>query len=172
MRMKLKSTEGVLKGLAAGDFEMIKSNANRMNTFSHLERLARGKNDDYQLQLKFFRYANRELVRQSKEKNLDGATMAFLQLTTSCVNCHRAVRDAEAGIADAPADFTHVVQRDVDYYVGGPQQTRPPNGTFAKGTKVRLIKAAGSSAQVRSKEGVIGFVIADSLASSAAQKQP
>ncbi len=40
-----------------------------------------------------FEFANKALVHASREKNLDGATLAYVQLTLSCVNCHKVVRD-------------------------------------------------------------------------------
>ncbi len=35
-----------------------------------------------------------DLDAKAKEKNLDGATLAFLRITMSCVNCHKYVRIA------------------------------------------------------------------------------
>jgi hypothetical protein len=43
--------------------------------------------------LTLFQTANRELIRAAENENLDGATLAYLQLTLSCVNCHKVVRD-------------------------------------------------------------------------------
>jgi hypothetical protein len=171
MRMKMKGTTGVLTGLATGDFEMIKENAQRMNALLRLERIARGKNEQYQLQLKLFRYANQELIRQADQRNIDGAAMAFAQLTTSCVNCHRMVRDdGTPNVVEARPDLTHVIQRAVEYYSQGPQQAHPPEGSFAKGTIVQVIEAAGNYTQVRSANGIIAFVDSDSLAPSATHR--
>ena len=39
------------------------------------------------------RYSVDELIRHSNEKNLDGATLAFTQMTLSCVNCHQQLRE-------------------------------------------------------------------------------
>ena len=33
-----------------------------------------------------------EMALKAKEKNLDGATLAYLRLTMNCVNCHKYVR--------------------------------------------------------------------------------
>ena len=41
-----------------------------------------------------FDYANKSLVLAARERNLDRATIAYLQLTLSCVNCHTLVRDS------------------------------------------------------------------------------
>jgi hypothetical protein len=42
--------------------------------------------------LRLFEFADRELIRAAREENLYGATLAFTQLTISCVNCHKIVR--------------------------------------------------------------------------------
>ena len=63
----------------------------------------------------------------------------------------------------APA-FTHVIAADTAYYLTGPQQARPPEGTFTAGTKVRLLREAGSYAQVRAENGTEAYVARDSLA--------
>ena len=34
-----------------------------------------------------------ELAAKAKERNLDGATLAYVKLTMNCVKCHRLVRD-------------------------------------------------------------------------------
>jgi len=34
-----------------------------------------------------------KLIKAAKEKNLDGATLAYLEMTSSCVKCHKHVRE-------------------------------------------------------------------------------
>ncbi len=92
MRQKLRASQEILKGLSDGDFQSIGANAQSMNVMEHLERWARAKRPDYQTQLRLFEFANRELIRSASERNLDGATLAYTQLTVSCVNCHKIVR--------------------------------------------------------------------------------
>ncbi len=36
-----------------------------------------------------------EITAKANEKNLDGATLGYVQLTANCVRCHRNVRDAK-----------------------------------------------------------------------------
>ena len=59
--------------------------------------------------------------------------------------------------------FTHTITTDTEYYLGGPQQARPPEGKMKAGTKVMLVEEAGSYCRVKSEDGVVGFVAADSL---------
>ena len=51
----------------------------------------------------------------------------------------------------------------VAYYVTGPQQARPPDGFWEKGTRVRLVSKAGSYSMVESESGVTAYVSTDSF---------
>jgi hypothetical protein len=59
--------------------------------------------------------------------------------------------------------FTHVVAVDTEYYLTGPQQARPPDGTLPAGTKVTLLEEAGSYCRVRSEGGIEAYVSTNSL---------
>lgn len=41
---------------------------------------------------KEFRRAADALTQAAKKKNLDGAALAYVQLTMNCINCHKYVR--------------------------------------------------------------------------------
>jgi hypothetical protein len=167
MKVKLRSSQNILRGLTLGDFDLIEENARRMNNFGRLEKLVHSRNAEYQTQLKFLEHANQELMRQAEKKNLDGATLAFVQLTTSCINCHRTIRDGKRDRKPdpIPAKFvwTHSVMQATAYYLTGPQQGRPADGKLTKGTKVRRIKQAGSYCQVETEDGKTAYVSSDAL---------
>lgn len=93
MQKKMEYSEKVLAGLAKADFEAIEKNAKSMNALSQIEKWVRAGSPAYQSQLATFRSANRSLVRMAQEQDLDGATLAFMQLTQSCVQCHKVIRD-------------------------------------------------------------------------------
>ncbi len=93
MQKKLEYTEYILVGLTSGDFDEIAENARSMNALGHLERWVRANSSEYRQQLKIFQNANRQLVEMADAENLDGAAIAYVQLTLSCVNCHKYVRD-------------------------------------------------------------------------------
>lgn len=95
MQQKLKATEGVLGGLTRADFDAITANAGSMLAVGYLEAFARADTPGYRELMADFRYANKALMLAGKEKNLDGATVAYVQLTLSCVNCHKIVRDVK-----------------------------------------------------------------------------
>jgi cytochrome c556 len=96
MKKKLEFAEHILAGMATADFDKISTAAHSMKNLNQIEEWARRKNaDDYRTQLHIFRFANSELVRQAEKKNIDGVALAYSQLTLSCVNCHKLLRDTK-----------------------------------------------------------------------------
>ena len=93
MQKKLEHSQKILAGLTKADFEMIQSSAGKMQVLNFLEEWVRGDLPEYKRQLRYFSDANAELIRQAGKKNLGGATLAYTQLTLSCVHCHNVVRD-------------------------------------------------------------------------------
>jgi len=72
-------------------------------------------------------------------------------------------KGADSKKSPAKEDFTHEVIAASEYYTTGPQQGRPPDGTFAGGTKVVLISDAGSYSLVRSERGIQAYVATDAI---------
>jgi hypothetical protein len=70
MEKKLEYSQTLLRGLATGDFIAIEKSGRQLATLNRVE----------------------GFVRQAKKENLEGSTLAFNQLTVSCVNCHRSLR--------------------------------------------------------------------------------
>ena len=95
MQKKLEHSQKILAGLTEADFDAIQASAGQMQVLNFLEEWVRGDLPEYKLQLKYFSDANAELIRQAGKKNLGGATLAYTQLTLSCVHCHSVVRDAK-----------------------------------------------------------------------------
>jgi len=95
MKKKLEFSQTILSGLTESDFEKIRLNAEAMGILDHLEKWTGVGMPEYKRQVSSFELANRELIRQAREKNLFGATLAYNQLTVTCVQCHKIVRDAK-----------------------------------------------------------------------------
>ena len=51
------------------------------------------KTDDYRLQMAVFRRSAETVSKRAKEGNLDGATLAYVDMTLTCVKCHQTTRD-------------------------------------------------------------------------------
>jgi hypothetical protein len=95
MKQKLTASQLILAGLTKGDFDAIRKNASSMLAVGYLEQWFRSDVPNYKTMMKDFEYANSSLMLAAQDKNLDAATLAYLQLTVSCVNCHKIVRDVK-----------------------------------------------------------------------------
>jgi len=95
MATKLDLSKSALENLTKGDFKKLVDNAKQMRLISKMEGFVRRKDEAYRNQLHAFELANRELIRQAERGNAEGATIAFNQLTTSCVSCHLLLREDE-----------------------------------------------------------------------------
>lgn len=92
MKQKLTYSQEILAGLAKEDFDLIKTNAMAMKGLNKIEFFVRQRPEGYRTHLKSFQFSVDQLVRAADEANLDGATLAFTQMTVSCVNCHKELR--------------------------------------------------------------------------------
>ena len=92
MERKLDYSQSVFRALALGDLETVKLKAAQMNLVGKVEGFARIKNKPYQAQLHAFDRVSREIAQQADKGNIEGATLAFNQLTVSCVQCHKLLR--------------------------------------------------------------------------------
>jgi soluble cytochrome b562 len=95
MRHKLDRSKDILEGLAQGDFDKIAKAAQALKVLSKVEAFARGDVSGYRRHLENFEDAVDEISNQANNDNLEGATLAFQQLTTSCVKCHAQIRKAK-----------------------------------------------------------------------------
>lgn len=113
MRDKLELSQKVLEGLTTEDYDLIIAKATKLSAMTQEADWRAFENPDYDQHSATFRRHADALVRSAKSKNLDGATLAYVRLTMSCVDCHKFVRGrivARAGstpsgqIASAPPD--------------------------------------------------------------------
>jgi cytochrome c556 len=100
MRDKLELSQRVLEGLATEDFDLIVAKGTRLSAMSKEADWRLFENPDYDQQSIVFRRHVNSLVKAAKEKNLDAATLAYVRLTMSCVDCHKLVRGKLVASAD------------------------------------------------------------------------
>lgn len=93
MKHKLDASQKILEGMTRGDYELVEKQAQGMQAMGYLEGWIRADLPQYKTQLHAFEYANGAIVRSAQAKNLDGVTLGYTQLTISCVQCHKLVRD-------------------------------------------------------------------------------
>lgn len=92
MEQKLDRSKDILEGLSTGDFDKVAKAAKALRLLSKIEAFARGGTPGYRKQLENFEDATDEIVNQANNNNLEGVTLAFHQLTSSCVKCHKQLR--------------------------------------------------------------------------------
>jgi hypothetical protein len=95
MRAKLAHADHVLEGLALEDFEMIERAAQELSLASLDSNWQVLQTEDYVRQSAEFRRSCDLLKKAAQEKNLDGATLAWMDVTLKCVQCHKYVRDPD-----------------------------------------------------------------------------
>jgi cytochrome c556 len=93
MRKKLKHSQGVLEGIALNDFDKIADNADHLITISQQAEWVVVKTPQYEMFSNQFRRSAQSLVKNAKTKNLDGAALDYVELTMTCVKCHKYVRE-------------------------------------------------------------------------------
>lgn len=107
MSQKLDYAKQILESLTSGDFDSLAQAAEKMQFVGKIEGFVRNRNHNYATQLRVFELANQELVRQAERRNIEGATLAFNQLTSSCVACHVQIREeGTASKTTPPTDST------------------------------------------------------------------
>ena len=88
-----------LKGVVTEDFPLIKRSAEGLEKMSRQAEWEVFHLDEYNHFSAEFRRIARSMAKQAEQKNIDGAALAYVQLTMSCVECHkftRGVRMADA----------------------------------------------------------------------------
>jgi hypothetical protein len=100
MTRKLDCAQKILEGVAVGNFEKIASNAEDLILISKVAEWHVIKTPRYELYSSEFRRTADTLAREARDKNLDGAALAYVDLTLACVKCHKYVREVRMTRAD------------------------------------------------------------------------
>ena len=96
MNVKLLESQKLLEALAYADFDTLTKSSQTLETVSAVEGFVRRGIPGYSTQLRSFEFAVDEIKVQARQENIEGVTLGFQQLTLSCVNCHKQVRQREA----------------------------------------------------------------------------
>ena len=92
MRMKLEASTKVLEGLATENFRMISDSADKLKKMSTEERWRVRDDVLYRQYSAEFTQRVEKLQEKANAHNIDGATLAWVDCTMSCVRCHNHVR--------------------------------------------------------------------------------
>ena len=93
MAAKLKNAQTLLEGLALDDFDKIQKSAEELMQISKAVEWTVFKTPEYEVQTNNFRRAVETIIAKAKAKNIDGATLAYVDMTISCVRCHQHCRE-------------------------------------------------------------------------------
>jgi hypothetical protein len=100
MQRKLQAGQKALEGLALGDFDKIAKNADEMILVSKATEWRVVKSPQYEVFSNEFRRRADTLSQAARDHNLDGASLAFVEVTLSCVKCHKYVREVRTSRLD------------------------------------------------------------------------
>lgn len=93
MQRKLDDSRDIVSGLALEDFETIGKSAQDLMLLSQEADWQVLTTPEYLKMSGEFRDAAERLRDCAKDKNIDGATLAYFEVTLSCVRCHKHVRE-------------------------------------------------------------------------------
>ncbi len=103
MREKLQHSQKLLGALAMEDYFALGQISERLSAMTQKVDWQAFQNPDYMQFSASFRSQANALSKAAKEKNIDTATLAYVRMTMSCVDCHKFVRGRL--VAEAPLDL-------------------------------------------------------------------
>jgi cytochrome c556 len=92
MRDKLELSQKVLEGVTTEDWDLVIAKGTKLSAMTEQADWRVFENPNYDQQSKAFKQHVDSLVNAAKKKDLDAATLAYVRMTMSCVDCHKAVR--------------------------------------------------------------------------------
>lgn len=98
MQAKLKESQTLLEGLTLNDLAKVQTSAEKLLEISKAAQLRKAINSPaYEAHASYFQRSAELLIEKAKAKNLDGATLAYTEMTVTCVRCHQYTREQGLG---------------------------------------------------------------------------
>lgn len=98
MQSKLEDNTTILEGLMTNQFEQIVTASEHLSLMSTATEWHVIQGPIYKQHSEEFRRSVSELKKAAAKENLDGAALAYMHMTMTCINCHKFVRGSR--IAD------------------------------------------------------------------------
>lgn len=92
MRAKLNFCQALMEGLSVKDFDMLKTAATEIQNITDGEMWTVYDTPEYQRFSDELKRSAGEIVRTAEEKNLEGTTIRFFDMTLKCIDCHEYLR--------------------------------------------------------------------------------
>ena len=102
MRAKLGHSQKILEALTTEDFDQIAKHSQEISLLSQAEAWQVFQTPEYLQQSVEFRRSADALTDAAKKKSLDGAALAYVDMTLKCVNCHKYVRKVKTAALERP----------------------------------------------------------------------
>jgi hypothetical protein len=102
MRAKLTHSQKVLEGLTVEDLPLVAKHAQDLSLLSLATNWEVLQTEEYSQRSQEFQRTAGALREAAKKKNLDGAALAYVELTMKCIDCHKYVRNVRMAKLDVP----------------------------------------------------------------------
>ena len=92
MKEKLDYSHMILNGIATENYDLVLRNAENLSRLSQANAWRARQTPEYEILSAEFRRQADALAKAAKDRNIDAASLAYVQMTLSCVNCHKYMR--------------------------------------------------------------------------------
>ena len=100
MEAKLLYSKALFEGIVTEDYKQVEDNAKKLHALSQSADWRIRQTTEYQRFTREFARQAKSIEKAAKSKNVDAATLGYLQMTMSCVNCHRQMKGSEQASVD------------------------------------------------------------------------
>jgi GH24 family phage-related lysozyme (muramidase) len=98
MVAKLKESQTLLEGLTLNDLAKVRKSAEKLLEISKTAQMRKALNTArYDLHANNFQRSAETVIEKAKDKNIDGAALAYVDMTITCVRCHQYTREQGLG---------------------------------------------------------------------------
>ncbi len=101
MRAKLDSSQKVLESIATENFATLNTHAQKLLALSQAAGWEARQSPEYKQHTAEFRRHAESLQKAARDQNVEAASLAWFQMTISCVNCHRHIRGVRTVSAES-----------------------------------------------------------------------
>lgn len=92
MAVKLQHAQGVLEGLVTEDYDLVAKHSQEISLLSQEAGWRVIQTPEYAAQSEEFRRAVDSMTEAARHRNLDEATLRYVDVTLKCVRCHKYAR--------------------------------------------------------------------------------
>lgn len=105
MREKLTHSQKVLEGLTTENYALIAKHGKELKVLSQAEMWQVLQTPEYLAHSADFRRTAEAMVDAAEKKNLDGASLAYVEMTLKCVNCHKYIKRTKTAQVAPPEEL-------------------------------------------------------------------